>query len=147
VVFSDSFEVSSSRFLIKHLKPVEADGKSENKHNSSTSSNKIVSLEYKWLYMAFHVLWIRSDSSASPTLVLLCFDLVEEAGQRFAGNLESEIRSQLAQDVAAYTHLSPFAIHASLLRVVIPLCDEPVWDFRDPLRDLEMVRDNCVFLD
>ncbi|OQE47245.1 hypothetical protein PENCOP_c001G07618 [Penicillium coprophilum] len=131
-----------SRFLSKKVKPKnqEDHARLPGVQNTDLRSTSIPDHTYTWHYMAFCTLWrsclgpktetgrVKTDGSNDTTL-LLCFDLDNEVVLRLRRLLHSADLKTWNED--------PFLMLDFALSIVVDQCEEDLWSFQKPVRDIE----------
>ncbi|KAF4553870.1 Hypothetical protein D9617_6g096030 [Elsinoe fawcettii] len=162
--------VSSTRFLIKHIKTDKA-AKSDSQSKDVTQAGVVghrrgtmhsrrtkrsetnrpvdigpkrtdildIKTEFSWDFIGYHVIWHKKAGKTS--LILLCFDFSggeEKAeGLKLLTRMRHYLTDQQKASIDVHVADDPFRIHTLLLREVLRIIDQTVWDFREPLKSLE----------
>jgi hypothetical protein len=89
--------------------------------------------EYDWQYLAFHSLWFAQSAQATPaTQVVLCFDLSDQMKRLVSDNFQTSNPESIGR--------CPFAVYETIIETVMMYYDKALWEFREPVRNIEKVR-------
>ncbi|CAI7623584.1 unnamed protein product [Penicillium crustosum] len=115
-------------------------------HNKDPALRPTPEYEYDWHFMAFCTLWrsSRLDSNtdngpgktgepADETNVLVCFDLDDE--------FVLQLRRLLHNADLRKWEEEPFLMLEFALSIVVDQCEEDLWSFQKPVRDIEKSRE------
>ncbi|KAI3130056.1 hypothetical protein CBS147330_4821 [Penicillium roqueforti] len=142
-----------SRFLSKRVKGKGAERTLNpgNSNNTNPLSTPAPDFEYAWHYMAFCTLWrsslinptgdsgqVRTDGSTDETNMLLCFDLDDDITLR--------LRRLLHKTDFRNWNNEPFLMLKYALNIVIEQCEDDLWSFQKPVRDIEKGRGQDLFM-
>lgn len=96
--------------------------------------------EYHWRFLAFCTLWLRKGINQDPTVIVLCFDLVEM--ERKPGGSMHTIFHQHLKNIAGQNDAlkCPYGIYAPLVDVIGAQYNRAVWSYRGPVKSMETVR-------
>lgn len=110
----------------------------------STSKTATTEYDYDWHFMAFCTLWrsSRRDSetyggpaktkeSTDETNILVCFDLDDEFILRLRRLLHNADLKKWEEE--------PFLMLEFALSIVVDQCEEDLWSFQKPVRNIERV--------
>ncbi|OQE18886.1 hypothetical protein PENFLA_c020G01583 [Penicillium flavigenum] len=141
-----------SRFLSKQVKGKGTESRLNSKNSRSPNpiSTPAPEYEYDWHYMAFCTMWRsslvnhtagsgqpRMDGSSDETHVLLCFDLDDDITFR--------LRRLLHKADLRDWNIDPFLMLEYALHIVIEQCEQDLWSFQKPVRDIEKGRGQELF--
>ncbi|KAK4863266.1 hypothetical protein LT330_002044 [Penicillium expansum] len=141
-----------SRFLSKKVreKDPERAPTPKTQHDKDLLPTFAPEYEYDWHYMAFCTLWRSScltpetnngqattQKPADETNILLCFDLDDELVLRLRRLLHNADLRDWKKE--------PFLMLESALSIVVDQCEEDLWSFQKPVRDIEKTRGQEVF--
>lgn len=117
---------------------------SKSVHDKDSALTPIPEYKYDWHFMAFCTLWrsLRLDSetdnspakteeSADETNILVCFDLDDEFVLRLRRLLHNADLRKWEEE--------PFLMLEFALSIVVDQCEEDLWSFQKPVRDIEKV--------
>jgi hypothetical protein len=82
--------------------------------------------DYKWLMMNFFTRWTENSH------VFICFDAPEDVPTNFLAAL----RAHHGSDSGV---LQPYALHAILMHILVPMYDKSIWDMSERVRGIEKV--------
>ncbi|KAJ5879513.1 hypothetical protein N7455_002978 [Penicillium solitum] len=119
---------------------------SKSVHDKDSALTPIPEYKYDWHFMAFCTLWrsLRLDSetdnnpakteeSADETNILVCFDLDDEFVLRLRRLLHNADLRKWEEE--------PFLMLEFALSIVVDQCEEDLWSFQKPVRDIEKTRE------
>ncbi|KAJ4286520.1 hypothetical protein N0V90_013220 [Kalmusia sp. IMI 367209] len=94
------------------------------------------SLKYHWRFLAFSTLWVRKKANEDATLILLCFDLIEEEAP--LGRSMHTIFQEYLRKLAGNEVLQcPYRVYIPLIEVIVSQYNRAGWTFRGPVRTVE----------
>ncbi|CAI7616825.1 unnamed protein product [Penicillium palitans] len=119
-------------------------------HDKDPALTPTPEYEYDWHFMAFCTLWrssrldsetdngpAKTEESADETNILVCFDLDDE--------FVLQLRRLLHNADLRKWQEEPFLMLGFALSIVVDQCEEDLWSFQKPVRDIEKTRGQKIF--
>lgn len=143
---SKYYKGTFSRFLSKKVKekPTGRTSTPGIGHDEDPALPPITEYDYNWHFMAFCTLWrssrldsetdngpAKTEGSTNATNILVCFDLDDESVLQLRHVLQNADLRKWEEE--------PFLMLEFALSIVVEQCEDDLWSFQEPVRNIERV--------